>query len=207
MSQLIISQSINILGVQFDSRPNWSQHISNTICKAKRTLHGIKLIKRYFNKNELKQLLTSNFYSVLYYNAEIWLIPSLNVDLKKHLLSCSAQALKLIGNQMDLRISFDQLHKINNRATPMQMMRYKHSILLYKLYNSSDETDDWMDLNWNQYFNSRCAKFKIFDDSRLKIGKNILTNRLTLVNNQIAFNWLNKCINSYKIACKRLFLT
>ena len=66
--------SINILGVQFDSRMNWEQHVSNSINKAKRTLHAIRLIKRYFNKNELKQLLTSNFYSVFYYNAEIWMM-------------------------------------------------------------------------------------------------------------------------------------
>ena len=49
--------SINILGVQFDSKLCWSQHISNAINKAKRALHGIKLIKRYFKKAELKQLL------------------------------------------------------------------------------------------------------------------------------------------------------
>ena len=54
--------SINILGVQFDSKLTWDQHISNTISRAKRTLYGIRLIKRYFNKTELKQLLTSNFY-------------------------------------------------------------------------------------------------------------------------------------------------
>ena len=36
--------SINILGVQFDSRMNWEQHVSNSINKAKRTLHAIRLI-------------------------------------------------------------------------------------------------------------------------------------------------------------------
>ena len=37
-------QSTNILGVQFNSKLNWEQHISNAVNKAKRTLHGIKLI-------------------------------------------------------------------------------------------------------------------------------------------------------------------
>ena len=115
-------QSINILGVQFDAKLNWEQHISNIINKLKRTLHGIRLIKKYFNKSELKQLLTANFYSVLYYNAEIWLIPSLHSNLKRHLMSCSAQALKLLGNRSDLRISNEQRHKMNGRGTPTQMM-------------------------------------------------------------------------------------
>ena len=198
--------SINILGVQFDSKLTWDQHISNTISRAKRTLHGIRLIKRYFNKTELKQLLTSNFYSVLYYNAEIWLIPSLHANLKKHLLSCSAQALKLLGNQDGLRISFETLHRINDRATPMQMLKYKHSLLLFKLYNSTVRNEDWIDLNFNQSFNSRSNKCRIFDESNVRVGKNILTNRLTVINNQIEYDLLNKSLVSYKIACKRLFL-
>ena len=191
--------SINILGVQFDSRMNWEQHVSNSINKAKRTLHAIRLIKRYFNKNELKQLLTSNFYSVLYYNAEIWMIPSLHANLKKHLLSCSAQALKILGNNSDLRISFEQLHRMNGRATPNQMMLYKHSLLLFKIFNDTHQTDDWMDLNWNQSFNNRSTK--------VRNGKNILSNRLTILNNQIEYDWLNKSLNCFKLLCKSLFLT
>ena len=64
--------SMNILGVQFDSRLQWTEHISNTINKSKRALHAIKLIKKHFNKEELRQLLTANYYSILYYNAEVW---------------------------------------------------------------------------------------------------------------------------------------
>ena len=39
-------QSINILGVKFDAKLNWEQYISNIINKSKRTLHGIRLIKK-----------------------------------------------------------------------------------------------------------------------------------------------------------------
>ena len=106
-----------------------------------------------------------------------------------------------------MRISFEKLHKINDRATPSQMMKYKHSLLLYKLYNSANRNDDWIDMNFHQSFNNRCTKFRIFDESSLRIGKNILTNRLTLINNQIEYDWLNKTEVSYKVACKKLFLT
>ena len=34
-------------------------------------LHCIRLIKYYFTTDELKQLLTANFYSILYYNSEM----------------------------------------------------------------------------------------------------------------------------------------
>ena len=62
-------------------------------------------------------------------------------------MSCSARALKLLGNKTDIRILYEQLHKMCARATPVQMMNYKHSLLLFKLYNDTKQTDDWMDLN------------------------------------------------------------
>ena len=42
------SKSINVLGVIFDSKLNWSLHIANTIVKAKKALYALKLLKKYF---------------------------------------------------------------------------------------------------------------------------------------------------------------
>ena len=71
-------KSINVLGVQFDSRMQWSDQVAQAINKSKRALHGIKLIKKYLTKKETKMLLTFNFYSILYYNCEVWLSQGLN---------------------------------------------------------------------------------------------------------------------------------
>ena len=38
-------------------------------------------------------------------------------------------------------------------------------------------------------------------------GLNILSNRLTAINNKIEYEWLNKSLNSFKLICKPLFLT
>ena len=40
-----------------------------------------------------------------------------------------------------------------------------------------------------------------------RIGNFFLTNRLTSINNQIEYDWLNKILNIYKLICKLLFLT
>ena len=86
---------MNVLVVCFDSKLTWSQHVANTINKAQKALHTIKIIKKYFTQSEILTLLTSNFYSILYYNSEIWHLPSLKPELKQSLLSASATALKL----------------------------------------------------------------------------------------------------------------
>ena len=74
---------MNVLGVSFDSKLNWQIQVQNVITKAKKNLHAINLIKKHFKKYEILQLLTANYYSVLYYNSEIWHIPSLSHQLKK----------------------------------------------------------------------------------------------------------------------------
>ena len=75
-TKLISKNSINVLGITFDSKLNWQNQIENVITKAKKALHAIKLVRKYFNKNELLRLITANYYSILYYNSEIWHLPS-----------------------------------------------------------------------------------------------------------------------------------
>ena len=67
--------SMNVLGITFDSKLNWAKNVANQISKANRALHAIKLIRKYFSKHEILQLLTSNYYSILFYNSEVWHIP------------------------------------------------------------------------------------------------------------------------------------
>ena len=84
---ITLETMMNVLGVTFDSKLQWGAHISKTIKKANTALHVIRLIKNFFNPVELGTLLTANYYSILYYNAEIWLLPKLNKNLKSTLLS------------------------------------------------------------------------------------------------------------------------
>ena len=78
---------MNVLGVIFDDKLKWNDHIAKTISKSNSALHCIRLIKHYFTIEELKQVITTNFYSVLYFNSEIWNLPTLNPLLKQKLLS------------------------------------------------------------------------------------------------------------------------
>ena len=108
---------IKVLGIIFDSKLQWTEQVANCIKKSTRNLHAIKIISKYFNNEELKTLITSNFYTVLYYNSEIWHLPSLNPYLKGLLLSASSKALKICTPSYNLSMSYNDLHVINNRAT------------------------------------------------------------------------------------------
>ena len=131
----------NVLRETFDSKLNWQAQISKTNSKAKGALYAINLIKKHFNKTELCQIITSNYYSIKYYNSEIWHLPSLNLNLKKKLMSASAWSLKLCTPSFDLSMPFSI-----KRATPPEMMKYKLSLMLHKLYNDNETHLEWVDL-------------------------------------------------------------
>ena len=199
-------KQMNVLGVIFDSKLNWQPHVSNAISKSKRALHAIYLIRKHFNKAELLQLITSNYYSILYYNSEIWHLPSNPHSLKKSLMSASASALKLCTPQYDQSMSYITLHTINKRAAPPQMLKYKLALQLHKLYNDNTYSKDWITLSFNQNFNDRNTKANFIDTSNYKIGKNILPNRLPHINNVIEYDWLNYEKEKFKLVCKDIFL-
>ena len=106
------------------------------------------MIKFFFTNKELLQLVTSNFYSVLYYASEICHIPSLICALKQKLLSSSARALKCCMKSNCEMIFFEDLHLVSSRATPQNLMIYMHELLLHKLYNGNIHDTEWINLNF-----------------------------------------------------------
>jgi hypothetical protein len=198
--------NMNVLGVAFDCKLNWQIQVQKVITKAKSNLHAIQLIRNHFTKKETLQLITSNYYSVLYYNSEIWHLPSLSNITKKQLLSASAQPLKMCTHNYDQSISFITLHTLNNRATPDKMIKYKTSLLLHKIVNNNEMSLEWQQLFFNQNFNQRNNRANFRDLSKYRIGKNLITNRLNILNNKIPYDWFNESFQSFKIKCKSLFL-
>ena len=201
------TNTINVLGITFDSMMKWDHQVSRAIKNSRKALHAIKLIKKNFSKDELKQLLTSNFYSILYYNSEVWHIPTIHSNLKQQLLAASSTGLRLLGSRCDIRISYDRLHNYNGRATPADMMKYKHSLQLYKNFNDNSQNETWLRLNFQQNYNQRNEFVIITDTSMNRIGKNLMINRLNLINGKIKYDWLNLSFESYKLKCKETFLT
>ena len=91
--------------------------------------------------------------------------------MKQQLLGTSAMALKLLERSPDLMISDDKLHNMKKRGTPIQMMKYRLAIQLYKINNSNTINDGWLDMNFHYNFNERNNFVRIFDNSRLGLEK------------------------------------
>jgi hypothetical protein len=83
---IVTKESINVRGVLFDNKLKWSPHIENVINKANKSLRTIKLIRKFFNKDEL--IIVSLFF---FYNSEIWHLPTLDKTSKLFASSANAQ--------------------------------------------------------------------------------------------------------------------
>ena len=88
----------------------------------------------------------------------------------------------------------------------MEMCNYKQALLLYKLLNNEIPQSDWIDLNFQQNFNSRIGTFNFVKANNYKVGNNLLWNRLPVVNGKIEYGWTQGSFNTYMIKCKEVFL-
>jgi hypothetical protein len=127
-------------------------------------------------------------------------------NLKHLLLSASARSIKACMFKPDAIISFIQIHEINLRATPNQIMIYKDLLLLHKLYNGKQPLTA-IYLNFQHQFLMRQGLFTVAKTNKYEIGESILVNRLSVVNNLILLDWLNLTYATYKLKCKEKFVT
>ena len=206
-NQRIVSKtSMNVLGVVFDSKLTWSNQVSNAITKANKSLCALRLLKRYFLPHEMKLLLTSNYFSSLYYNSEIWLSPLLKSDSKQLLLSASANALRSCMPLKNRFISFEDIHKNFGQPTPMSIGLYKLSLLLYKTFNSKDLNNDWLDLSEQIIVTGRQNRFSCFKNNNYKIGMNKQSNKFFFLKNRIDLDLFDLSLPVFKIMMKKEFM-
>ena len=140
---------------------------------------------------------------MLYYNSEIWHIPSLKIELKNKLTSTSARGIKTCMYYPDCMISFENIHRMNNGAMPDYLMTYKTALQLHKLYNATDRSLDWISLNFDQILTTRQTVFQILKTNK-KVGLNRLANRLSILNGRIPLQWLSASFDTFKVHCKIL---
>ena len=199
-------KNIKVLGVIFDSKLNWHNQVISQITSCRRTLCGLKLIRKYFSSDEFLNVINAMFYSKLYYACQVWLIPSLNQKLKNRLFSCSSQALRLITGDDYKLFSFDELHCMFNRAKPQQWSNYMMASQLHSIVNNEKPFQTWLNLQTQISINNRTGNFIFNRTNKLRVGLNQLHNRLNHIAEFLVFNDFNLSRESFKIKIKRTFV-
>ena len=151
-------------------------------------------------------LLTSLYYSKLYYGSEVWHLPGRTMAQNKKLKLASANAIRSCDNRLTIYDTHTHIHSLANRALPDQMINYKHAITMYKLFNHCQPETEFIQLNFQLNQNQRLQHANFFLRQNYESGKNILLNRLAHLNGKIEKSWLELSLDSFKVRCKHLFL-
>ena len=198
--------TMNVLGIKFDSKLRWNEHVDMAIKGANVSLYGIRTIKKYFTLDETRNMITAIYFSKLYYGAEVWHHQGLTRIIKKKLKYASANALKLCAPGITQFSTHTEIHRLADRALPEQICRYRHAVLMYKLFNDIMCENEFIHLNFQLYDNDRNQKVTFIKNQKYDVGKNILLNRFCDLNNLIDKNWLNLSLETFKVKCKTMFL-
>ena len=108
----------------------WNDHVEKAIRESNSCLYAIKMIKKYFSTEEIRNLLTALYYSKLYYGSEIWHLPGLTLKLKKSIKLASANACKTcIPRENSHLLTHTEIHNLAKRALPENVCIYWHAII------------------------------------------------------------------------------
>ena len=80
---------------------------------------------------------------------------------KYEIFAASAKALKMCNWYRDLFLSYFELHKLTNRATPLMYCNFKCDILLYRTFNATGVESEWIQINLNVISTPRQENFII----------------------------------------------
>ena len=189
---------LKVLGILFDNRLQWDKQVEKVTKEARRSLQGLKIIKRHFTEMEILTLITSLCYSRLYYGSQVWLLPTLKESLYKSLLSQSGQCLKILNRDL----SYVNLHKKYLRATPKLFSHDHTAVNYYKAINERIYTQETPDLENNVLSDRRNEMLTFVRQNNYKVGLNLLSNRLRSISNCIPKNSLSFSKTQFKTFCK-----
>jgi hypothetical protein len=103
-------------------------------------------------------------------------------------------------------MSYHNLDRKPNRATPEMYCNYKLALMLYKTHNDCLPESEWIALIFSQTLMSRQNYLHINKSNYNLVGLNIFTNRFHNLYDKIPLEWLNKTFLAFKIETKNKFI-
>jgi len=101
---------LKVLGIWFNSAMKWTAQVENVLAKCRWLRPALRHLRKHLSVAEFLQVVTSNYYSVLYYGSEIW-FNCLTQKQKLKLWATHYYPLRLAVNDFKRRLSSCQNKK------------------------------------------------------------------------------------------------
>ena len=118
----------------------------------------------------------------------------------------SANALRIISNEITIYHTHTEIHQMTKRALPDQMVKYKHALMMYKLFRQCMPENEFIHLNFQANLNQRQQYHTFIKTQNYNVGNNILLNRMYSLNNTIPKSMTDDSYLTFKLKCKEMFL-
>jgi hypothetical protein len=188
--QLESVTTMNVLGVMFDNKLSWTEHLKKAKSACQRFKPALRHLKSRLNSKELLKVITSHYYSRLYYGSEIW-FPCLKMKLKDSISALHYHPLRLVLNDFKRKLSRKEICELTQRANPFELNNYKMAKLLISITSNAEPYELFKEILSNSVVNRRKPENPTFlDMSRLRIGRQSIANRL-VVAQKLHFEWLH----------------
>lgn len=185
------SDSMRVLGIWFDKDLNWERHLQTVVANCRRIRPALRTLKKKLNTNELLQVVTSHYYSRLYYGCEVW-YNCLKQNLKNKIAAVHYFPLRLSLNDFRRSMSYKQLSTRCKRASPQELVDFRVAKIVVSICNNADPFTLFQDLLANAHYSNRLPlRPNFFDYSRLRIGRQSLQNRVSNIMSRLNFDWLD----------------
>ncbi len=183
------TDSMKALGVYLTPNLSWDKHIDNILNRTAFLIHRTKYLSRWLKKEDLLKLITSQYFSIIYYAAPVW-IGCLTSKAWSRLNAAHYRALRACLRDYKKRKSKLELNLESKRATPAEWGMYSIASTVIKLYNGSTTNISNL-IRRSAYVNDRLPRrAKFIDRSRLVIGRQSIFNRIGSLFAKIGFDWI-----------------
>jgi len=189
---LASARSMNVLGIWFDERMSWDVHLSKATLGCQRLKAALRCLKTKLNRSEFLKVITSHYYSRLYYGSEVWFW-CLNSKSRGAISPIHYFPLRLAFDDFKRKYSRKELNSLASRANPFELNDYKIAKLLISILSNTDPFVLFNELLSHCVVETRKEFNPSFlDMSRTRIGRQSLANRVNIISKQIKFEWLGK---------------
>jgi len=171
------------LGLTIQPNLKWNLHLENIKKRIQPKLSMLKKIRKNLDLSQFLKLATSQLFSQMYYASQVWMNETLGSEGWRKLRSMHYRILRAAVRDFKCEIPRKDLGKTCKRVPPEIWSAYSTSSLVIKIKRDGSPTYLHEVINETIYTTRRQPeRAKFYDNSRGKVGKHRLGNRLAKMN-------------------------
>jgi hypothetical protein len=184
-TRIVATHTMKVLGVLMDDRMTWSQHIASNINKMSRLSGALKFIRGRLSRDQFLTVLTSQYYGTCYYASQAWLGNHTKKSDIRKLNGTHYRLLRVAIRDWKNNVPRCELDKLG-RAKPSLWGKYAVANCVIKIIRDQAPTRLRWHIEQTMYSERRHPNIvKFYDNSRLRIGRHAVGNRLKEIFDEI----------------------